>query len=67
MLQLYSWIHSIFKDLSNDTSHAQIRFKRRSYVINKLEKKTSPLADVVATKPVTRLSYDKTQILLHQS
>ena len=36
-------------------------FKRRSYVINKLEKKTSPLVDFVATKPVTKLSCDKTR------
>ena len=35
-------------------------FKQRSYVINKLEKKTSPVADFVATKLVTRLSCDKT-------
>ena len=36
-------------------------FKRRSYVINKLEKKTSPLADFVATKPMTKLCCDKTR------
>ena len=34
-------------------------FKRRSYAINKLEKKTSPLADFVATKLVTKLCRDK--------
>ena len=38
-------------------------FKRRSYVINKLEKKTSFVADFVAIEPMTRLSCDKTQIL----
>ena len=27
MVQLYSWLHSTFKDLSNDTSHTQVRVK----------------------------------------
>ena len=27
MVQIYSWLHSTFKELSNDTSHAQIRVK----------------------------------------
>ena len=29
MVQLYSWLHSTFKDISNDTSHAQIRVKTK--------------------------------------
>ena len=32
-----------------------------SYVINKLEKKTSPLADFVTTKPMTNLCLEKTR------
>ena len=36
-------------------------FKRRSYVINKLEKKTSPLANFVTTKPMTKLYCNKTR------
>ena len=31
MVQLYSWLHSTFKEISNDTSHVQIRVKKRSY------------------------------------
>ena len=33
------WFHSKFKELSNDMSHTQIRVKRRSYGLDKLEKK----------------------------
>ena len=29
MVQLYSWLHSTFKELSNDTSHAQIRVQTK--------------------------------------
>ena len=29
MVQLYSWLHSTFKELSNDTSHAQIRVQMK--------------------------------------
>ena len=29
MVQLYSWLHFTFKDLSNDTSHAQIRVQTK--------------------------------------
>ena len=36
-------------------------FKQRSYVINKLENKTSPLADFVSTKPMTKICHDKTR------
>ena len=46
----------------------KFEFKRTSYVINKLEKKTSPLtdfvttkSDFVATKPMTKLSCYKTK------
>ena len=29
MVQLYSWLHSTFKELSNDTSHAKIRIQTK--------------------------------------
>ena len=29
MVQIYSWLHSTFKDILNDTSHAQIRVKTK--------------------------------------
>ena len=29
MVQIYSWLHSTFKEISNDTSHAQIRVKTK--------------------------------------
>ena len=29
MVQIYSWLHSTFKELSNDTSHTQIRVKTK--------------------------------------
>ena len=29
MVKLYSWLHSTFKEFSNDTSHAQIRVKTK--------------------------------------
>ena len=29
MVQIPSWLHSTFKDISNDTSHAQIRVKTK--------------------------------------
>ena len=49
----------------------KFEFKRTSYVINKLEKKTSPLtdffttkSDFVATKPMTKLSCYKTKFVI---
>ena len=38
MVQIYSWLHSTFKELSNDTSHAQIRVKTKKYGSDKLDK-----------------------------
>ena len=29
MFQIYSWLHSTFKEISNDTSHAQIRVRTK--------------------------------------
>ena len=29
MVQLYPWLHSTFKELSNDTSHAQIQVQMK--------------------------------------
>ena len=91
MVQLYPWLHSKFKQLSNDTSHAQILVQTKklchqqvgeenkslnSFCSNKLyrdkldfvttELATNSVAikpDFVVTKPVTRLSCNKTQIL----
>ena len=97
MVQIYPWLHSTFKDLSNDTSHAQIRvqtkklchqqvgeenkslssFYRNRVFSNKLCRDKPDFvaielaANSVTTKPdfvaielVTRLSCNKTYILL---
>ena len=51
MVQIYSWLHSTFKDLSNDTSHAQIRVKTKKLWPNKLDKVLCRIAEnYVATK-----------------
>ena len=47
MVQLHSWLHSTFKELSNDTSPTQIRVKRRSYSLDKLNKENSVASDRV--------------------
>ena len=61
MVQLYHGYILHSKSFPTTPHMPKSEFKRRSYVINKLEKKISPLADFVATEPVTRLSCDKTQ------
>ena len=38
MVQLYSWLHSTFKEVCNDTSFAQIRVKTKNYGLDKLDK-----------------------------
>ena len=38
MVQIYQWLHSRFKDLSNDTSQPKSELKRRSYDFDKLDK-----------------------------
>ena len=112
MLQIYSWLHSTFKEISNDTSHTQIQvqmkklchqqvgeenkslsrfcrdrandkaflqknpyFVATELVTNSVSTKPDFFATKVATnfvatkpyfvttEPVTRLSYNKTQIL----
>ena len=39
MVPIPHWLHSTFKELSNESLHAQIQLKRRSYGPDKLEKK----------------------------
>ena len=45
----------------------KFEFKRRSYVINKLEKKTSPLVVFVMTKPGTKLILCRDRVLATNS
>ena len=51
MIQIPSWLHSTFKDLSNEYSHAQIRVKTKKLWPDKLEKKNQLLSrKLVATE-----------------
>ena len=44
MVQLYSWLHSIFKDISNDTSHTQIRVQTKKLCHQQVEEENKSLS-----------------------
>ena len=51
MVQIYSWLHSTFKELSNDTSHAQIRVKTNKLCPRQVgQRKASRQKNYVVTK-----------------
>ena len=49
MVQLRPWLHSTFKELSNDTSHAQIRVKMKKLCLD-----SECVTTLVATMGVSR-------------
>ena len=59
MVQLYSWLHSTFKEVSNDTSFAQIRVKTKNYGPDKLDKENYRDREnsVVKEKTLSRQSF----------
>ena len=55
MVQIPSWLHSTFKDLSNEYSHAQIRVKMKKLWPRQVgEKKQVAVRKYVATRKVCR-------------
>ena len=55
------WLHSTFKELSNDTSHAQIRVKMKKLCPQQVEEEKNKLLskNYVATKQGTELCRDE--------
>ena len=55
MVQILSWMHSTFKDLSNEYSHAQIRVKMKKLWPRQVgEEKQVAVRKYVATRKVCR-------------
>ena len=55
MVQIPSWLHSIFKDISNEYSHAQIRVKMKKLWPRQVgEEKQVAVRKYVATRKVCR-------------
>ena len=55
MVQIPSWIHSTFKDLSNEYSHAKIRVKMKTLWPRQVgEEKQVAVRKYVATRKVCR-------------